>query len=412
MRFVKLVPAWAVTAVVAVTPGLAANDESVDLVWLVETLGGTEIESKQADEPINPASVAKLATTLWALERLGPGYRYTTTFAAEGELDPATGVLNGDLVVRGTDDPDFHVENAVMVAAELNRLGLREVRGDVRLERFTIGWEGGSEGRKENPADREAQMKARLLGAFDPDGWSDGMRRTIHASRKRRGTGSEPLPRIVVHGGDVAATDEAPRVLVVHRSNPLRITLKRLNAYSNNDIERLEAALGPAAEMAGFLSSRWGADEPATEFETLSGLGKNRATPRQIGRLVRDLYETCVRLGLRIEDILPTAGCGPSTLNNYRALKRGRLSTAVTAKTGTLLKTDGGVSVLAGLVTTRQGPTVFAVVAPRNGIEVWRARDAQQAWLLDLVRRRGGAKRGTCGAPVVYSDHDASVATP
>ena len=46
------------------------------LVWHVETEAGAEVDGRLSDEPINPASVTKAATTLWALERLGPDHRF------------------------------------------------------------------------------------------------------------------------------------------------------------------------------------------------------------------------------------------------------------------------------------------------------------------------------------------------
>ena len=71
--------------------------------------------------------------------------------------------------------------------------------------------------------------------------------------------------------------------------------LKRFNAYSNNDIERLGDPLGSPAELAGFLVERWGAEGlPEPYFATLSGLGKNRMTPRQVVGLLLDLSETAL----------------------------------------------------------------------------------------------------------------------
>ena len=111
---------------------------------------------------MNPASVIKVATTLWALERLGPEHRFTTRFAVRGgAIDRKSGVLAGDLLVRGGGDPDFHLENAFLVARALNELGLREVQGGLLIDdSFWIGWEGGSEKRL-----RDARARTLLMGA-------------------------------------------------------------------------------------------------------------------------------------------------------------------------------------------------------------------------------------------------------
>jgi D-alanyl-D-alanine carboxypeptidase/D-alanyl-D-alanine-endopeptidase (penicillin-binding protein 4) len=392
-------------------PSLASDPaDTPRLVWHAETADGRVVASRDADEPVNPASVVKLATTLWALERLGPDYRYATVFAARGEIDEATGVLDGDLLVLGMGDPDFHVENGFLVADALNRLGLREVRGTLRLERFWIGWEGGQEGRERDAGKRRALMTGRLMRAFDPDRWDEATWRDVGAFLERRGETDRPwFPRIKVHGTAGLRPEAGTRPLLTHRANPLRTTLKRLNAYSNNDIERLAALLGPAEDLTSFFAERAGAEETAPSFATLSGLGQNRASPRQMVHLVRDLATTCERLDLRLEDVLPKPGCDPGTLKHFPKLQQGGVSRAVTAKTGTLLSTDGGVSVLAGRVETAKGPVHFAVAAPRNGAAVDRARRAKEAWLIELIEREGGPAPGSCGAPVVFSDHDAKV---
>ena len=51
----------------------------IDLVWHWEGAGSSG--GHQEDVAINPASVVKLATTLWALETLGPDHRFRTTVA-------------------------------------------------------------------------------------------------------------------------------------------------------------------------------------------------------------------------------------------------------------------------------------------------------------------------------------------
>jgi D-alanyl-D-alanine carboxypeptidase len=194
-------------------------------------------------------------------------------------------------------------------------------------------------------------------------------------------------------------------VVLVHRSNPLRIVLKRFDAYSNNDIERLGDTLGTAADLTRWLRERW--HEPATpDLDTLSGLGTNRMTARQVVRLLRELDATCERLGLHLEDVLPANGCDPGTLKHFPRLTEADAATLV-AKTGTLVRTDDGVAVLAGAVRTAAGRRFFCVAAPRSGKRLARARQAEERWVLDLVRRQGGAEPGQCGARVAFSDDDA-----
>ena len=62
---------------------------------------------KDADLPLVPASTAKLATTAAVLDLLGPGHVFATTLDALGEVSPADGVLDGDLVLHGSGDPSL-----------------------------------------------------------------------------------------------------------------------------------------------------------------------------------------------------------------------------------------------------------------------------------------------------------------
>src|SRR5581483_7491729 len=110
--------------------GGSLSDQGV----LIQTLDGrTALAEHNADIAFNPASVMKLATTLTALARLGPDYRFRTNFLADGTLDASAHKLNGDLVVEGAQDPMFSAQDAQEVAAELVRLGVTRVTGALRI---------------------------------------------------------------------------------------------------------------------------------------------------------------------------------------------------------------------------------------------------------------------------------------
>jgi D-alanyl-D-alanine carboxypeptidase/D-alanyl-D-alanine-endopeptidase (penicillin-binding protein 4) len=390
---------------------LAAADPYRGLVWHVESLDGTVVDSRKADEPINPASIVKLATTLWALEVLGPDHRFETAIVMRGALDPETGVLDGDLIVVGGGDPDFHSENAFLVAHALNTLGVKTVRGDLRVDsRFWIGWEGGTSHRLNDPAARSRLMASRLRSALDRRRWDRKTQRAWRKLAARRQLDAAKPPRVEVLG-DCLPLDGAAegRTLVVHRSKPLAVVLRRFNCYSNNDIERVaEPGVSPG-ELAGRLAERWDLPAESVTFETASGLGTSRLTPRQMVRLLRELRTTCERLGLDLASVLPVAGCDPGTLRMFPRLNEDRYAAALVGKTGTLPYTDGGVSVLAGVVRTAQGEVLFSVAMPRSGRKLHWARSREEAWLLDLIAAHGGPKAGSCGDPLPLPDVGAAI---
>lgn len=84
-------------------------------------------------QPMNPASTMKLVTTLAGLELLGPQYQWRTDVLSAAPLK--NGVLEGDLWLRGSGDPQLVIENLWLLVQRLRGAGVREVRGNLMLDR-------------------------------------------------------------------------------------------------------------------------------------------------------------------------------------------------------------------------------------------------------------------------------------
>src|SRR5512138_955371 len=93
----------------------------------------TSLISVNARRGMNPASTMKLLTTFAALDLLGPAYTWKTEAYLDGELKD--GVLNGNLILKGYADPKFTIEQFWLWLGELRARGLREIRGDLVLDR-------------------------------------------------------------------------------------------------------------------------------------------------------------------------------------------------------------------------------------------------------------------------------------
>ncbi|HXZ51961.1 MAG TPA: D-alanyl-D-alanine carboxypeptidase/D-alanyl-D-alanine-endopeptidase [Burkholderiales bacterium] len=89
--------------------------------------------SLNAGRAMNPASVMKLVTTYAALELLGPAYRWKTEVYASGAQQG--GVLDGQLILKGYGDPHLTFEDFWRMLLGLRERGLRELRGDLVLDR-------------------------------------------------------------------------------------------------------------------------------------------------------------------------------------------------------------------------------------------------------------------------------------
>jgi D-alanyl-D-alanine carboxypeptidase/D-alanyl-D-alanine-endopeptidase (penicillin-binding protein 4) len=377
------------------------------LVFHAETLDGRVLASSRADEPFNPASVVKVGTSLWALDRYGPSYRYATSFGSRIRGDDDRGIL--DLVVVAGGDPDLQRENVFLVAAELARRGLTSLSGDLVVSGdLWCGWERGVERRIEDPVRRAPVAGALVREALDPRRWSSTTRATWNAMAARRGLDPSSPARVAVAGGVRYEPRPAMDVEVVHRSNPLPSLLKRFNVYSNNDIVRIADVLGGVPGLETFLVGRLG---PGVHLSTASGERTNRMTARQATDLMRDTVRDVRARGLEPGDVLPVLGCDPGpTRRMFPAFLRSDRAGAVAVKTGSLTTTDGGVAVLAGVARTRDhGDVVFSVAATNTGRDLRQWRQVEQSWLLDLLDRSGGVVPAVCGPDLPFSDEFAEV---
>ncbi|MGH8710407.1 MAG: D-alanyl-D-alanine carboxypeptidase/D-alanyl-D-alanine endopeptidase [Burkholderiales bacterium] len=116
----------------------ARLNESHVGIFVQEVNAKTPVLAYGSDHPFNPASTMKLLTTYAGLELLGPAFTWKTEFYALGTIEG--GVLNGDLIIKGYGNPNLILENFWLLLRELRQRGIREIRGDLVLDRgyFTV----------------------------------------------------------------------------------------------------------------------------------------------------------------------------------------------------------------------------------------------------------------------------------
>lgn len=347
---------------------------------LVETLDGKIVREQAADTAFNPASAVKLATALAALRTFGPKHRFATAIWITGSFDKTTGTVTGNLVISGR-DPSFHDEHAIAVARELNQFGIKTVTGDLIVApRFTMDFNASSQRSGERFYDT---LDSTRRSASATRAWLDS--RVVLRDQE----GLRAIPSVAVMGAVyVDSVPKEARVISTHYSPELVDVLKVLLCYSNNFMaERLGDMLGGAQGVARIVNSELGAGDGEVRLASTSGLGTNRATPRQMLKLYRTLLDVLHKNKLKASDILPVAGVDPGTLQKRYAMSPGRGS--VIGKTGTLPRTDGGASALVGQLRTRNGDTLLFVIFDQRG-NVVRFRQWQDALVADLQSERGG----------------------
>lgn len=117
-------------------------------IYVQEAAAERPVLAINPERPMNPASVMKLLTTYAALEMLGPAFTWTTEAFTLGTL--REGTLEGDLLLRGQGDPKLTLENFWLLLRGVYARGVRNIRGDLVLDRSHYGVELGDPGRFDN----------------------------------------------------------------------------------------------------------------------------------------------------------------------------------------------------------------------------------------------------------------------
>ena len=98
---------------------------------VADTETGEVLEARLGTTYLPPASTLKAVTALYALDRLGPTYRFKTQVLATGPV--RNGKLEGDLILVGGGDPTLDTDALAELAIALREAGLREVTGAFKV---------------------------------------------------------------------------------------------------------------------------------------------------------------------------------------------------------------------------------------------------------------------------------------
>jgi D-alanyl-D-alanine carboxypeptidase/D-alanyl-D-alanine-endopeptidase (penicillin-binding protein 4) len=339
---------------------LAATSLGADQGVFVQAEDGTILVAQNQSRPVHPASVTKVATSLAVLERLGHDYRFETLFVAGGPV--VDGSLKGDMVVRATGDPSFVFENAFLMLRELHARGLREVRGDVRVEGpLLFNWKADSSGER---------LKRALQGLEGGEAWA------------AIGEPSAPLNKVALQFVAGASQQASGNVLVENRSPPLITIVKALNGYSNNVFHLLSDRIGGPQAVEALMRKHV---SPALQSEititnAAGGGQSNRLSPRAAVAILWALRKELSAHGKDLPGVLPVNGLDVGTLKNR--LSEEPYRARIAGKTGTFGSV--GATALAGVLrTARYGDVAFAVL--NSWVPVPEARRRQDVFLRALI---------------------------
>ncbi len=100
-------------------------------IVLIDLESGRVLEAEAPARSLPPASVAKIVTTLYGLQKLGATHRFITRILATGPVKG--GIVQGDLVLMGAGDPHLDSDSFGDLAGQLATAGITGVTGGFRI---------------------------------------------------------------------------------------------------------------------------------------------------------------------------------------------------------------------------------------------------------------------------------------
>jgi D-alanyl-D-alanine carboxypeptidase/D-alanyl-D-alanine-endopeptidase (penicillin-binding protein 4) len=268
-----------------------------------------------------------------------------------------------------------------MVARQLNELGIRTVTGNLIVTpSFTMNFDWSA---RHSGEELLATLDSARRSASATRAWLD--ERTLIGDNASLSS----VPSVVVRGQvSIGSAPPGAVPILTHKSSRLVDVLKALLCYSNNFMaERIGDGLGGPEAISATLVKNLNLNPDELSLASASGVGVNRVTPRAMMKVLRALRLELAKHKLSLSDILPVAGIDPGTLEERYTDPQERGS--VIAKTGTLVRTDGGASSLVGQMRTKSGRVVLFVIMNQRG-NVLRFRQNQDTIVTSIQDSLGG----------------------
>lgn len=179
------------------------NPNGTSSAVLMDVRTGKVLEYYNPGKAMPPASVTKLLTTLYGMEKLGTSYRFTTRIVATGPI--IEGIVQGDLVLVGGGDPALDSDELVKLIEDLTERGVKGVAGDFLYDDTAL------------PFEREIDNGQPIEAAYNPS--ISGLNLNFNRVHLKWGPeeGINVTARAERHAPDVASV----RMETVNRSGPI-----------------------------------------------------------------------------------------------------------------------------------------------------------------------------------------------
>ncbi|WP_347358218.1 D-alanyl-D-alanine carboxypeptidase [Bdellovibrio sp.] len=359
---------------------------------------------KTKDDKFPLASISKVVTTLWAIDRLGPDYRYATKL----HITPtANGAV--DIHIEGSRDPMFGRNLGYFLMSELNRMKIKKIEKMTFDENFLLTWRAeekpliaGTTPKYETIEEQAAVVRSTLINAFGT-GVNSLLYKNLRAKAAKNGVQMVESPSVSIR--NVAFTPKASfqkaanTQTAILRSAPLRSILKRMNNQSNNYIaDTMFWNLGGTEKFEQYVKTTLAASDEDIVFHNGSGNNEgsvakpiyNEATCEMMVKILYRLDKNLSVKGYDLSDVMAVAGKDrDSTVRGYG----GNMAGSTIAKTGSVNK----AKTLAGSISTKNGEIYFAVLMhtdqDQNRSDWGVASQQIKTKVAQLISTNGGPKK-------------------
>ncbi|NEP38504.1 MAG: D-alanyl-D-alanine carboxypeptidase [Okeania sp. SIO2G4] len=333
-------------------------------IWIQSN--DTLLANYQGTIPLPAASITKVATSLVALKTFNPDHQFITLIGTTGTIE--NGVLNGDLVIQGGEDPFFVWEEAIAIGNLLNQMGIQRVTGNLIITgKFYMNFES-------NP-----QTAGNLL--------RQGLNSQIWSSEVLNQYQTLPpdtaKPQVIIDGVVAVSLthSENIKLLVRHYSFPMAELVKKMNQYSNNLMaDMLAEAVGGYQVVAEKAAEFTGVPKEEIQLINGSGLGEeNRISPRAATGMFLAIDKYLQQYNMNVADVFVIVGKDKGILD-----ERKQLPNLAVVKSGTL----DYVSALAGALPTKEKGVIWFTIL-NKGASVTELRNQQEILLKDVLNNWG-----------------------
>lgn len=362
--------------------GLKANDQSY-----CYTNAEGKVEGKNVDMRIRLASVSKLLTSLWAIDKLGVDYKYDMKLFIKGN----------SLHIQGAYDPFLGNEKMFYLLSQLNEMGYTKF-DTITFDKNLVLFPDAQYLVDEYPVINANTNTKYLKNYFNTQNWSEDTKSEYNnyyaLSKTGRFVKNVQFEVANVKFSEVNPFADDPEVKVLTLSSPALFKyLKEMNIKSNNYVaETIFRQLGGTEKFAQFLADKFSLTSDKIHFYSGSGLPffengtrkDNYATCSVMLDLITELKKEVENQNKELEDMMAVPGSDGGTFRNR--IFPADYKNSFVAKTGTLMHT----STLAGAMNTQNGFSFFGVF--NQSTDISGSKIVQNNMVKSIMSEMGGPK--------------------